>query len=75
MFSSANDPDRLWAPHILQFNVLSLGLKRPEHEPDHSLPSSTEMKNECSHGSTTSHIFMSWRGRTTFLFDDYEIIS
>jgi len=32
--------------------VLSLGVKRPEHEADHSLPSSAEVMNAWSYTST-----------------------
>jgi hypothetical protein len=40
-FFSPQRPDRLWSPPSL----FSWGVKRPCRECDHSLPSSTEMKN------------------------------
>jgi hypothetical protein len=39
---------------------LSLGIKRPEHEADHSPPSSTEVKNVWSYTSTPQYAFMEW---------------
>jgi hypothetical protein len=38
--------------------VLSSGLKRPEHEANHSLPSSAEVINEWSYASTTTCVCM-----------------
>jgi hypothetical protein len=41
-------PPIQWVP-----GALSLGIKRPGHEADHSLPSSVEVKNTWSYTSTT----------------------
>jgi hypothetical protein len=38
--------------------VLSLGVKRPECEADHSPPSSVEVKNAWSYTSTPQYVFM-----------------
>jgi hypothetical protein len=55
-FSSPPRPDRFWNPPSLQSNGyqgnLSLGVKRPGREADHSPPSSAEVKNPCSYIST-----------------------
>jgi hypothetical protein len=40
---------------------LSLGVKRPEREADHSPPSSAEVKNAWSYTSAPQHAFMAWR--------------
>jgi hypothetical protein len=49
-------PERLWGPTQppLQWvpGALSLGVKRPECEADHSPPSSAEVKNVRSYTST-----------------------
>jgi hypothetical protein len=45
----------LWVP-----GVLSLGLKRPVREADHSLPPSAEIKNAWSYTSTPQYICMAW---------------
>jgi hypothetical protein len=42
-FSSLPPPDRLWGPHS-GTGALSLGVKRPMREADHSPPSSAEVK-------------------------------
>jgi hypothetical protein len=34
------------------------GLKRPEHEPDHSAPTGTEVKKKCLYKFTTAYVFM-----------------
>jgi hypothetical protein len=38
--------------------ALSLGAKRPRREPDHSPPTSAEVKNDWSYTSTPQYIFM-----------------
>jgi hypothetical protein len=48
-------PPIQWAP-----GALSLGVKRPEREAEHSLPSSAEVKNMWSYTSTTQYAFMAW---------------
>jgi hypothetical protein len=40
--------------------ALSLGIKRPELEADHSHPSSAEVNNAWSYISTPQHAFMAW---------------
>jgi len=40
--------------------ALSLGVKRPEREPDHSLPFSAKLKNAWSYTSTPQYAFMAW---------------
>jgi hypothetical protein len=42
--------------------VLSLGVKRPEREADHSPPSSAEVNNAWSYTSTPPYVFMAWHG-------------
>jgi hypothetical protein len=44
-----------WVP-----GALSLGVKRPGRETDHSSPCSAEAKSECSYTSTSLHVFMAW---------------
>jgi hypothetical protein len=44
-----------WVP-----GVISLGVKRPGREADHSPPSSAEVKNSCNYTSTSQHAFMAW---------------
>jgi hypothetical protein len=44
-----------WVPQ-----ALSLRLKRPKREADHSPPSSSEVKNEWSYTSTLQYAFMAW---------------
>jgi hypothetical protein len=39
---------------------LSSGAKIPGREANHSLPSSTEVKNTWSHTSTSPRVFMAW---------------
>jgi hypothetical protein len=55
-FSSPPRPDRLWGPPTLLSNwyggALSLEVKRPEREADHSPPSSETVKNAWSYTST-----------------------
>jgi hypothetical protein len=40
--------------------VLSLGIKWPGREADHSLPSNAELKNVWSYTSTPQHLFVAW---------------
>jgi hypothetical protein len=40
--------------------ALSLGVKWPGHEADHSSPSSDQVKNGCSYISTPQYIFREW---------------
>jgi hypothetical protein len=40
--------------------TLSLGVKRPGREADHSPPSSAEFKNAWSYTSTPEYVFMAW---------------
>jgi hypothetical protein len=46
---------KVWVP-----GALSLGVKRPEREADHSPPSSAEVKNAGSYTSTPQYVFMAW---------------
>jgi hypothetical protein len=48
-------PPILWLP-----GALSLGVKRPVRESDHSPLSSSEVKNACSYTSTPYYAFMAW---------------
>jgi hypothetical protein len=61
-------PPIQWVPR-----ALSLGVKRPGHESDHSPPSSAEVKNVWSYTSTPQYTFMAWcfvqhRDNFTFTF-------
>jgi hypothetical protein len=40
--------------------ALSLGVKWPGHEADHSIPSRAKVKNVWSHTSTPPYIFLMW---------------
>jgi hypothetical protein len=58
-----------WVP-----GALSLGVKRPGCEADHSPPSSAEVKNAWSYTSTPQYVFMAWclvkhRDNFTFTFN------
>jgi hypothetical protein len=46
-------PPIQWVP-----GALSLVVKRPEHEADHSPPSSAEVKNAWNYTSTPQYVFM-----------------
>jgi hypothetical protein len=48
-------PPIQWVP-----GALSLGVKRPVREADHSPPSSAEVKNAWSYTSTPQYVFMAW---------------
>jgi hypothetical protein len=59
-------PPIKWVP-----GTLSLGVKRPGHEADHSPPSSAEVKNAWSYTSTPQYVFMAWclvKHRDNFTF-------
>jgi hypothetical protein len=59
-------PPIQWAP-----GALSLGVKRPGREADHSPPSSAEVKNAWSYTSIPHYVFMSWclvKHRDNFTF-------
>jgi hypothetical protein len=48
-------PTTQWVP-----GAISLGVKRPGCEADHSPPSSAEVKNAWSYTSTPQYVFMAW---------------
>jgi hypothetical protein len=51
--------------------ILSLGVKRPRREADHSPPSSAEVKNAWSYTSTPPYVFIAWclvKHRDNFTF-------
>jgi hypothetical protein len=59
-------PPIQWVP-----GALSLGVKRPGREADHSPPSSAEVKNAWSYTSTPPYAFMAWclvKHRDNFTF-------
>jgi hypothetical protein len=59
-------PPIQWVP-----GALSLRVKRLGCEADHSLPSSTEVKNVCNYASTPQYIIMAWclvKHRDNFTF-------
>jgi hypothetical protein len=47
-------------PIQLTPGALSMGVKRPEHEADHSPSSSAEVKNAWSYTSTPRYVFIAW---------------
>jgi hypothetical protein len=47
------EPPIQWVP-----GALSLGVKRPGYETDHSLPSSAEVKNAWSYTSAPQYVFI-----------------
>jgi hypothetical protein len=54
--------------------VVSVGIKRPAREADHSPPSSAEVKNAWSYTSTPQYVFMTWylvKNRDNFTFYIY----
>jgi hypothetical protein len=62
-------PPIQWVP-----GALSLGVKRPGREADHSPPSSAEVKNAWSCISTPQYVFMAWclvKHRDNFTFTFY----
>jgi hypothetical protein len=59
-------PPILWIP-----GALSLGVKRPERETDHSPPFSAEVKYAWSYASTPQYVFIAWcldKHRDNFTF-------
>jgi hypothetical protein len=57
---------------------ISLGIKRPEREADHSPPSSAEVKNAWSYTSIPQYVFMAWclvKHRDNFTFYIFYMIS
>jgi hypothetical protein len=59
-------PPTQWIP-----GALSLGVKRPGGEANHSPPSSAEVKNAWSYTSTPQYVFMAWclvKHRDNFTF-------
>jgi hypothetical protein len=57
--------------------VLSLGVKRPGREADHSPPSSAEAKNVWSYTSTPQFVFIAWclvKHRDNFTFFTFTFI-
>jgi hypothetical protein len=61
IFSFPRRPDRLWGPSNLLSNGyrgLSLGVKRPGREADHSLPASAEVKKMWIYTSTPPYACM-----------------
>jgi hypothetical protein len=66
MALESTQPPIQWVP-----GVLSLGLKRPGHEADHSPPSSAEVKNAWRYTSAPQYVFMAWclvKHKNTFTF-------
>jgi hypothetical protein len=61
IFSSPRLPDRLWGPPNLlsnEYQGLSLGVKRPGREADHSPPASAEVNKMWIYTSTPPYDFM-----------------
>jgi hypothetical protein len=61
-----NQPPIQWV-----LGALSLGVKRPGREADHSPPSSAEVKNVWSYTSIPEYVFMAWclvKHRDNFTF-------
>jgi hypothetical protein len=48
------------ACYPMDTGALSLGVKRPECEAEHSSPSNADIKNVLSYNSTTPYVFMAW---------------
>jgi hypothetical protein len=51
-----------WVP-----GALSLGVKQPEREADHSPQSDVQVKNVWSYTSTLQYVFMAWLKHITFI--------
>jgi hypothetical protein len=71
-FSSPSRPDRLWGPPMVLM-ALSLGVKRPGREVDHSPPCNAEVKNSWSYTPIPPYVFVAWclikhRDNFTFTF-------
>jgi hypothetical protein len=67
IFSGNNHP----ASYPMGTWALSLGVKRPGREADHSPPSSAEVKNAWSYTSIPQYVFMAWclvKHRDVFTF-------
>jgi hypothetical protein len=61
-----SEPPIQWIP-----GALSLVVKRPEREADHSPPSSAEVENAWSYISTPQYVFIAWclvKQRDNFTF-------
>jgi hypothetical protein len=62
LFTTASRPRPALGPtqHAIQWvpGALSLGIKRPEREADHSPPSIAEVKNAWSYSSTSLYVFI-----------------
>jgi hypothetical protein len=59
------------ASYPMGTGALSLDLKRPGREADHSPPSSAEFENAWSYTSTPQYVFMAWclvKHRDNFIF-------
>jgi hypothetical protein len=64
------------ASYLMGTGALSLGVKRPGREADHSPPCSTDVKNEWSYTSISQYVFMAWclvkhRDNSTFTLPCY----
>jgi hypothetical protein len=65
IFICSMQPDQLWHLHILLLVVpraLSVQVYQPEQDAGLSSPSSSAVKNECSHTSTPLHALMTCTG-------------
>jgi hypothetical protein len=67
-------PSIQWVP-----GALSLGVRRPGREADHSSPSSAGVKNAWNYTSTSQYVFMAWclvkhSDNFTFFFTFYSIL-
>jgi len=51
----STQPPNQWVP-----GAISLGVKRPGREADHSFPSSAAVKNAWSYTPTPQYAFMGW---------------
>jgi len=62
LFSTASRTARGLTQPLIQWvlGVLSLGVKQPGHEADHSPPSRVEIKNACSYTSITLYVSKTW---------------
>jgi len=71
--SSSSHKDRLWGPFIQWVLwTLSLGVKRPGREANHSPPSRAQVKKSWSYTSIPTYIFMAWcliKHRCNFTFN------
>jgi hypothetical protein len=62
LFTTASRTALVPTQPLIQFvpGALSLGVKRPGRETDHSPPSSAEVKNAWLYTSTPQYAFMAW---------------